>query len=125
MERLTEELNKLQGDFERQEALVSQRDGIIVELRDEACTQWAFGWLAFQHRAFPDLDFNFQLSDEEAEEYVFEADMDTEVLSRTSDHAPLPDDLRVPLEASSPTLPAGDLPYDPPEYVSWGPASRA
>ena len=38
VERLTEELNKLQGDFERQKALVSQRDGIIVELRDEACT---------------------------------------------------------------------------------------
>ena len=51
--------------------------------------------------------------------------MDAEVLSRTSDHAPLPDDLRVPLEASSPTLPAGDLPSDPPEYVSWGPASGA
>ena len=38
VERLTEELGKLQGDLERQEAFVSQRDGVIAELRDEACT---------------------------------------------------------------------------------------
>ena len=36
MERLTEELGKLQGDLERQEALVSQRDGVIEKLMDEA-----------------------------------------------------------------------------------------
>ena len=52
MDRLIEELDKLQGDLERQEAFVSQRDGVIAELRDEACTQWASGWLAFQHMAF-------------------------------------------------------------------------
>ena len=69
---------------------------MIAELRDEACTQWASGWFAFQHRAyraFPDLEFNFQLSDEEAKESVFEADVDAEVLSRASDRAPFPDDL--------------------------------
>ena len=52
---------------------------MIVELKDEACTKWASGWLAFQHRAsraFPDLEFNFQLSDEDAEESIFEADAD-------------------------------------------------
>ena len=38
MERLTEELGKLQGDLERQEALVRQRDEVIAELKDEACT---------------------------------------------------------------------------------------
>ena len=55
---------------------------MIAELRDEACTQWASGWLAFQHRAsraFPDLEFNFQLSDEEVKVYVFEADADAKV----------------------------------------------
>ena len=112
MERLTEELGKLQGDLERQEALVSQRDGMIAELRDDAYTQWASSWLAFQHmasRAFQDSKFNFQLSDEEAEESVFEVDADAEVLSGAFDHAPLPDDLWVPLEASSPALPAGAL----------------
>ena len=101
---------------------------MIAELRDEACTQWASGWLAFQHRAsiaFPDLEFNLQLSDEEAEESVFEADANTEVLSGASDHAPLPDDLRVPLEVNSPTLPARALPYDPPASMSRGPASSA
>ena len=102
---------------------------MIVELKDEACTQWASGWLAFQHRAsraFPDLEFNFQLSDEEAEESIFEADADTEMLSGASDCAPLPNDLRVPLEASSPALLVGALPSDPPlASVSRGPALGA
>ena len=47
------------------------------------------------------------------------------MLSGASDRAPLPDDLRVPLEASFPALPVGALPYDPPAYVSrarpWAP----
>ena len=69
VERLTKELDKLRVDLERQEALASQRAEVIAELRDEACTKWASGWLAFQHRdsrAFSDLKFNFQLFDEEA-----------------------------------------------------------
>ena len=41
-------------------------------MRDEACTQWTAGWLAFQMRAanaYPGLDLNFDIpSDEEAEE---------------------------------------------------------
>ena len=47
MERLAEECNPLRGDLQRWEAMISQRDGVIVELRDEACTLWASGWLAF------------------------------------------------------------------------------
>ena len=52
--------------------MVSQKEGVIVELRDEACTLWASGWLAFRHKVakvFPGLDFNFQVPAEgEAEE---------------------------------------------------------
>ena len=62
IKRLTEECSALRGDLQRQKALVSQRDGAIAELRDEACTLWASGWLAFQRRAakaFPGLDLNF------------------------------------------------------------------
>ena len=55
-----------------QEALVSQKEGVIVELRNEACTLWASGWLAFRGKAtkvFPGLDFNLQVPTEgEAEE---------------------------------------------------------
>ena len=51
VERLTKECNALRGDLQRQEALVCQRDGVIAELRDEACTSWASVWLAFQRRA--------------------------------------------------------------------------
>ena len=47
MERLAEECNVLQGNLQRREAMISQRDGVIAELRDEACTLWASGWLAF------------------------------------------------------------------------------
>ena len=66
-------------DLERQEALASRRGEVIAELRDEACTQWASGWLAFQRkasRAFPDLEFNIYLSNEEVEESAFEAEAD-------------------------------------------------
>ena len=61
VECLTEELARLQMDLARHEALASRRGGVIAELKDEACTQWASGWLAFQRRAsraFPDLEFN-------------------------------------------------------------------
>ena len=51
--------------------------------------------------------------------------MSAKVLSGAPDHAPLPDDLRVPLEASSSALPAGSLPFDPLTSVSRGPTSGA
>ena len=61
VECLTEELDRLRMDLTRQEALASRRGEVIAELKGEECTQWASGWLAFQHRAsraFPDLEFN-------------------------------------------------------------------
>ena len=55
--------------------MVVQRDGAIASLRDEACTQWAYKWLAFQRKAanaYPGLDLNFDIpSDEKAEESFF------------------------------------------------------
>ena len=76
------------GDLQRPEAMISQRDGVIVKLRDEAYTLWAFEWLAFRRRAakvFLGLDFNLQVSDEEeAEEFVSEDEVDPEVFSDTS-----------------------------------------
>ena len=72
IERLTDKCHALRGDLQRQEALIIQRDRAIASLRDEACTQWAFGWLAFQRRvvdAYSGLDLSFDIpSDEEAEE---------------------------------------------------------
>ena len=72
IECLTDECHALRGDLQRQEALVVQRDGAIASLRDEACTQWASRWLAFQMRvanAYPGLDLNFDIpSNKEAEE---------------------------------------------------------
>ena len=93
---------------------------------NEACPQWASGWLIFQRRAscaFPDLEFNIQLSDEEVEESAseVEADAGAKVLYGALDCAPLPDDLRVPPEASSYALPAGAPPFDPSTSVSRGP----
>ena len=47
-ERLTEEYRGLCGDLHQQINMVAQRDEVIGRLRDQASTQWASGWLAFQ-----------------------------------------------------------------------------
>ena len=47
------------------------------------------------------------------------------MLSGPLDRAPLPNDLQVLLESSSPTLPTGALPSDPLAFVNRGPASGA
>ena len=95
IECLTDECHALRGDLQRQETLVVQRDGAIASLRDEACTQWASGWLAFQMRvanAYPSLDLNFDIpSDEEAKE-SFSADCSGEPAA--------------PAEARSPSSPS-------------------
>ena len=80
--------------------MVSQRDGVIAELRDKGCTLWASIWLAFQRRAakvFSCLDFNFYIpNDEEEEEYVYEDETDPGVHSNTPIYIPLPDQPEVP-----------------------------
>ena len=128
VECLTEELDRLQMDLARQEALASRRGEVIAELKEEACTQWASEWLAFQRRAsqaFPDLEFNIQLSNKEVEGSASEAEVDAgaEVFSGALDHAPLPGDSRVPPRASSSASPVGALPFDSSISVSPGPTS--
>ena len=130
VERLTEEVDKLRMNLERQEALASQRGEVIVELKDKACSQWASRWLSFQCRAsrdFPNLEFNIQLSNEVVEESASEAkdDAGVEVLSRVPSRAPLPADLCVPPETSSSALPVGAQPFDPPASVNPGSTSGA
>ena len=76
--RLNEEFHELCYDLQRQQALVSQKKGVIVELRGEACTLWASGWLAFRCKAskvFPGLSFNFFVP---TEDKVGESDSDGE-----------------------------------------------
>ena len=77
IKRLTEECHGLRGDVQRQETLVVQKDGAIASLRDEVCTQWASGWLAFQRKAakaYPGLDLNFDIPNDEEAEESFSAD---------------------------------------------------
>ena len=94
--------------------MISQRDGVIVELRDEARTLWASGWLAFRRRAakaFLGLDFYLQAPDEEeTEEFVFDDEVDPEVLFDTPSSVPLPGEVEIPTEASSSPPPVGALP---------------
>ena len=128
VERLTEELGRLRMDLARQEALANRRGEVIAELKDEACTQWAFGWLAFQHRAsraFPDLEFNIQLSNEEVEGSASEAKVDAgaEVFSGALNRAPVPGDPRVPPRASLFASPIGAPPFDSSTSSSRGPTS--
>ena len=114
MERLAEECNALRGDLQRWEAMISQKDGVIAELRDEACTLWASEWLAFRHRvakAFPNLDFNLQVPDEEeAEESVSKDETDPEVFYNTPSSVPLHGEAEIPAEAGSSPSPIGALP---------------
>ena len=90
-ECLTEECRGLRGDLHQQVTLVAQRDKVIGKLRDEACTQWASGWLAFQRKAinvYPGLDFNFDIpSGEEAEESL-SADYSEEPGTPAEAHSP-------------------------------------
>ena len=121
-------LDRLRIDLARQEALASQRDEVIAKLKDEACTQWASGWLTFQRRAsraFPNLEFNIQLSDEEVEGFASEAEVDAgaKVFSGALDRAPMPGDPRVPPRARSSALPAGAPPFDSSTSLSRGPTS--
>ena len=77
IERLTDECHALGGDLQRQEVLLVQRDGAIASLRDEACTQWAAGWLAFHRRApnaYPGFDLNFDIPSDEETKESFSAD---------------------------------------------------
>ena len=111
-------------DLARQEALASRRAEVIAELKDEACTQWASGWLAFQcraSRAFPDLEFNIQLSDEEVEGSASEAKVDAgvEVFLGALDRSPFTGDSRVPPGASS-----SASPVEAPLFYSSTSASR-
>ena len=116
MECLAEECKTLRGDLRRQEAMISQRDRVIVELRDEACTLWASGWLAFLRRvakSFPGLDFNLQVpNEEEAEESIYEDEADPEVFSEAPSSVPYPSEAETPTEAGSSPSPAGALPSD-------------
>ena len=87
-------------------------------MKEEACTLWASGWLAFQCRvvkAFPSLDFDFPIPDpdeEEAEESVSEGKADPGVSSDTPSSVPLPGGVEVPVGAGSPLSPAGASPSD-------------
>ena len=124
----TEELSKLRMDLTRQEALASRRGEVIAELKDEACTQWAFGWHAFQcraSRAFPYLEFNIQLSDEEVEGSTSEAEVDVsaEVFLGVHDRAPLLVDPQVPPRASTSASPFRAPPFNSSTSTSRGPTS--
>ena len=101
VERLTEECHGLRGGLHRQETLVVQRNEVIARLRDEACTQWASGWLVFQRKAvnaYPGLNLNFDIpSDKEAEESL-SADYSGEPDTPAKAHSPF-----------SPSAPSSDV----------------
>ena len=91
---------------------------MISELRDEAYTLWASGWLAFQRKAakvFPGLDFNFQVPTEgEEEESDFDDEADPVVFSNAPSSVPLPSEpeIEAPLEVGSPTSVVGTSLFD-------------
>ena len=87
--------------------MVTQKKGVIAELRDEAYTLWASGWIAFRCKAskvFPGLSFNFPIP---AKDEMGESESEGE------------DDLRVSSTAPKSTL----LPGDPEVEAAQAPAS--
>ena len=76
--------------------MVSQKEGVIAELRNEACTLWAFGWLAFWLKAskvFPSLCFDFSIpAEDEVGEFDSDGEDGLEVSSTASSSALLPSD---------------------------------
>ena len=98
--------------------MVSQKEGVIANLRDKACTLWASRWLAFRRKAakvFLGLDFNFQVPVEgEAEEFDFDDETNPVVFSDTPCFIPIPSEpeIEAPVEADSPTSVAGTSPFD-------------
>ena len=64
---------------------------MIVELRDEACTLWASGWLAFRRKAskvFLGLSFNFSVpAEDEVGEFDSEGEDGLGVFSTTPSSA--------------------------------------
>ena len=112
VEWLAEECSTLLGDLQRLEVVISQRDGVIVELRDEACTLLASVWLAFRRRdakAFPGLDFNLQVpKEEETEESVSKDEADLEVFISI----PFPREAEALVEVGSSPSTTGALPSD-------------
>ena len=90
-EHLTEECHGLCGDLHQQITLVAQRDEVIGRLRDQASTQWAFGWFTFHQKAanvYPGLDFNFDLPSDEEAEKSFSANHSGEPNTPTEAHSP-------------------------------------
>ena len=69
---------------------------MITELRDEACTLMAFGWLSFRRKAskvFPGLRFDFPvLAEDEMGEFESEGEDDLGVSSAAPNSAFLPGD---------------------------------
>ena len=101
---------------------------MIAELKYEAYTQWDSWWLAFQRQAFqafPNLEFNIQLSDEEAEGSASgdEVGGGAKEFSGVPDRAPMPADPRVPPGASPSASSTGASPFDSPTSTSRGPTS--
>ena len=72
---------------------------MIAELRDKACSLWAFGWLAFRRKAskvFPGLSFNFPIPvEDKMGESKSEGEDDLGVSSTTPNSALLPSDPKV------------------------------
>ena len=76
--------------------MVTQNEGVIVKLRDEACTLWASDWLVFRRKAskvFPGLSFNFPVpAEDEVGKSEYDGEDYLEVSSPNPNSALLPGD---------------------------------
>ena len=96
MGRLKDECRGLRDDLQRQLALVAEKEGVMAELRDEACTLWASVWLSFRCKVFmvfPGLRFDFPIpTEDKMEESESDREDDLRVSSAAPNSAFLPGD---------------------------------
>ena len=75
---------------------MAQKERVIAELRDEACTLWASGWLSFWHiasKVFPGLCFDFPVpTEDEMGELEYDGEDDLGVSLAAPNSAFLPCD---------------------------------
>ena len=102
--RLNDKCRGLRDALQRQQDLVAQKERVITELRDKACTLRASCWLSFRRKAskvFPGLRFDFPVpSEDEIGESESDEEYDIEVSSTAPSSAFLPSDPEV--EAARP-----------------------
>lgn len=102
-------------ELEEERSLGKKKDAKNAELRDDASTQWASGWIAFRRQArktYPDLNFEFAIPTEAELEETDSDDEEDVAAHPTSSVAS--EDVEVSIPTAKAPTQEGSLPVDTP-----------